>query len=338
MPIQNPTVVFTAPQQVQLKNQPLNAPADNQLLVRTHCTLISIGTELTILNGNFPPGSKWETYGQYHFTAGYNNIGTVIEIGKDVSPDWQGKKVATYGPHAAYFTCRPENTRQLHREVSDTEAVFFTLAEIAMNGVRRGQVQWGESTVIYGLGLVGQLTARFCHLAGAAQVLGVDIAPSRRALMPHWPRSRTIDPLNEDLQELVKRSTHGRMADVVFEATGNPEAIPHEFDALKRQGRMVLLSSPKGPTTSFDFHDLCNSPSYTIIGAHNMSHPPIDTPYNQWTQKRHAELFFDWLADGQIQMAPLISHQAPYTDAPELYAMLLEDRSQAMGVILTWEE
>lgn len=127
------------------------------------------------------------------------------------------------------------------------------------------------------------------------------------------------------------------MADVVFEVTGNPDIIPKEFEALRPQGRMVLLSSPTGPTASFDFHDLCNSPSYSIIGAHNGSHPDNATPYNQWTQHRHAELFFDYLADGELELAPLISHRAPYAKAPELYAMLLEDRSRAMGVILEWD-
>jgi threonine dehydrogenase-like Zn-dependent dehydrogenase len=52
--------------------------------------------------------------------------------------------------------------------------------------------------------------------------------------------------------------------------------------------------------------------------------------------QRDAELFFDWLASGAMDMSPLISHRASYQDAPKLYQMLLEDRSKAMGVILNW--
>ncbi|MBI4530470.1 MAG: hypothetical protein HY709_03010 [Candidatus Latescibacteria bacterium] len=53
---------------------------------------------------------------------------------------------------------------------------------------------------------------------------------------------------------------------------------------------------------------------------------------------RHAELFFDLIADGELLIEPLISHRERYAEAPRLYEMLLQDRSQAMGVILEWAD
>jgi len=306
------------------------------MLVQTHRTLISTGTELTILSGEFPPGSRWADYGKFPFVPGYDHIGVVVEAGPNVDPSWLGRKVASYASHAAYVTLRPESVRPVRADISDEEASFFTLAEIVMNGVRRGAVCWGEAVVVYGLGLLGQLTARFCHLAGARPVIGVDVSEKRLGLLPQAPGMRGVNPASENLVDIVRELTNKRMADVVFEVTGNPDLIPQEFEALKRQGRLVVLSSPRGPTMSFDFHDLCNSPSYTIIGAHNSSHPAVETPYHPWTQKRHAELFFNLVADGELDVKSLISHRASYTEAPRLYQMLLEDRTQAMGVILEW--
>ena len=121
----------------------------------------------------------------------------------------------------------------------------------------------------------------------------------------------------------------------MFEVTGNPDAITGELEALREQGRFVVLSSPRGET-AFDFHDHCNAPSYTIVGAHNSSHPPVATPDNPWTQHRHAELFFEYVADGTFAVDSLVSHTEPSDRAPELYADLLADRSGAMGVVFEW--
>lgn len=335
--MRNPTVVFTAPRQVAVEDRPLPVPAAGEVLIQTHRTLISTGTELTILNGTFPPKSRWADYGRFPFVPGYDHIGVVVEVGPEVDRAWLGLKVASYASHAAYVLGRPASLRQIHREIPDEEATFFTLAEIAMNGVRRGQVTWGETVAVYGLGLLGQLVARLCHLAGAGLVIGVDLAPGRLALFPRLPRMAALNPAEGDLVAKVQALTRGRLADVVLELTGNPEAIPGEFALLKGQGRMVLLSSPRGPTPLFDFHDLCNSPSYTIIGAHNSFHPAHETPHHPWTQQRHAELFFDLVAEGELEVAPLISHRLPCTEAPRIYAALLADRSQAMGVVLEWE-
>ena len=142
-------------------------------------------------------------------------------------------------------------------------------------------------------------------------------------------------PLPRTCKSVVEKLTRGRMADVVFEVTGVADLIPKQFETLHKQGRYVVLSSPRGKTT-FDFHDLCNAPSYTIIGAHNMSHPPHATLDYPWTMHRHAELFFDLVADGALAIDPLISHREHYTEAPQLYDMLLRDRSAAMGVVLDW--
>lgn len=335
--MKNLAVVFTAPKQVVLEERPMPIIGDDDMLVETILTLISIGTELTILNAESPKGSVWDRIARFPLTPGYNNIGKVVDVGKNVDRNWIGRKVAGYMNHASYVIARPEWVRIVNRDIPDEQAVFFTLAEIVMNGVRRGEVTWGESAVVYGLGLLGQLAVRFCHFAGARPVIGIDVSDNRIGMLPKTNGVKAINPKNADEAKMVYEWTNSRMADVVFEVTGNPDIIPKEFSVLKRQGRLVILSSPRGTTKDFDFHDLCNSPSYTIIGAHNSSHPQFETPYNQWTQKRHAELFFNMIADGDIDVSQLISHKVKCEDAPKMYQMLLEDRTQAMGVILEWK-
>ncbi|WP_224271001.1 zinc-dependent alcohol dehydrogenase [Haloprofundus salinisoli] len=331
----NPIVVFSEPGVVTIETQDVPEPNPDEVLIETRRTLVSTGTELTILGGEFPPGSKWAGHVEYPFVPGYNNIGEVIAVGEDVETIDVGQRVATYSSHAAYVVADAEDCRPVPDGVGDVEASFFTIAEIVMNGVRRGRLTWGETTVVYGLGLLGQLAVRCGHVAGARPVVGIDIAASRLSYLPEVSSIDGINPTDEDTASALKRAANGRLADVVFEVTGNQNIITDEFEVLRDQGRFVVLSSPRGETT-LDLHDHCNGPSYEIIGAHNSSHPSVATPNNPWTQQRHCELFFDLLLDGSLSVEGLVSHEHSYEDAPALYNRLLNDRTDAMGVLLEW--
>lgn len=330
----NDTVVFQGPKEVAIESRETPSPGPNQVLVETERTLISTGTELTLLSGDVDEGSNWDEFIDYPFVPGYNNVGTVVEAGDEVAAIEPGQRVATLSDHTAYAVADAADCRPVPDELSADEAVFFTIAEIVSNGIRRSDLTWGETSVVYGLGLLGQLAARICNVAGAGRVVGVDLAASRLEYLPDGSRVVGVDPSDRDLESVLEETTGG-LADVVFEVTGNPDVIPTELEVLREQGRFVVLSSPKGKTT-FDFHDLCNAPSYRIIGAHNSSHPQTATPENPWTKQRHCALFFQYLLDGEFEVESLISHRRHYSDAPELYEMLLQDRSDAMGVVLEW--
>jgi len=331
----NATIVFVRPGDVAIEHGAVPHPDRGSALIKTRKTLISTGTELTILSGRFPRDSAWSRYGRFPFIPGYNNVGEVVEAGEDVDREWVGRRVASYGHHALFVTEELGSLRLIEPGISDEDAVFFTIAEIVMNGVRRGGVRFGESVVIYGAGLLGQLAARICRLCGARPVFVVDVADFRLAKLPEDPRIVRVNPRKENVASVVRESTKKRMADVVFEVTGDQALIPDEFLCLREQGRFVVLSSPRGPT-SFDFHDLCNYPSFTIVGAHNMSHPKISTPDNPWTNQRHAELYFDLVHKGELDVSRLVTHRVPYHEAPRIYQELLKDRSQAMAVVLDW--
>ncbi len=333
----NITVVFPEPRKVVLEEYPIPQIKRGEVLIKTRRTLISTGTELTILSGEFPPNSVWARLSKFPFIPGYSNIGEIVDVGEDVEKRWIGKKVATYrgGYHAQYIVSTPDNCCIVPEGILDDYATFFALARTAMNGVRKGKVWWGEKVAIYGLGILGQLTARFCHIAGARPIVCIDISDKRLKYLPNLPGIAGINPRKKESIGSIKKLTRNSLFDVVFEVTGNPDIISQELEILKPQGRFVVLSSPRGKTL-FDFHDLCNWPSYIIIGAHNSSHPQVETPDDPWTEKRHTELFFDLIANGELDVESLITHRGSYKKAPELYKMLLEDRSQALGVILEW--
>jgi 2-desacetyl-2-hydroxyethyl bacteriochlorophyllide A dehydrogenase len=332
----NPGVVFRAKRRVEIEHSPVPSPASGEVLIRTRVTMVSTGTELTVLEANASgESSVWAGYGRFPFAPGYNNIGVVVAVASPSDAAWTGRRVGSYGPHRRFVTAKVDDLRPVPDELDDEEAVFFTFADIAMQGTRRGRLQWGDVAVVYGAGLIGQMIARFVLFAGCRAVFVVDVSDVRLSLLPTNSRLVRVRPQTQDLRALVAARTAGRMADLVYEATGNSQLIPQEFAALRSGGRLVIASSPAASTT-FNFQDLCAANSYTIIGAHNRSHTPVATRENPWTQKRDSEFFFELQNNGDIDVRPLVTHRVPWSQAVETYHMLLADRSTALGVLLDW--
>jgi 2-desacetyl-2-hydroxyethyl bacteriochlorophyllide A dehydrogenase len=336
--MESPIVVFPQKCIAELQYREIKSPGKGEVLIRNNKSLISIGTEMTAFSGDYPEGSVWEKCFPYPFDAGYAAVGEVIKTGEGVDKNWIGKRVGSIAPHCRYANVKVKDLREIHREeVSDEEAVFYIIAQIVMRGIRMSKVSWGDSAVVFGMGLLGHFAACFCRLSGAKPVIAVDTADFRLDLLPDNNSLIRVNPSRNDLLEQVKLNTRGHLADIVFEVTGNAKLIPEEFKVLHEQGRFVVVSSPK-EKTEFDFHDLCNRPSHTIIGAHNFSHPEVATYENPWTAEHHCEQFFDLVADGDLDVKRIISHRVNYKEAPEMYYKLLEDRSKFMGIIIDWED
>ena len=333
----NPVIVFPKKKSVEIQYREIKQPGFGELLVENSKSLISIGTEMTAFSGDYPPGSVWEKFFPYPFDTGYATVGEVIGIGEGVDKSWLGKRVGTMAPHCRYAVVPAEDARIVHRsEISDEEAVFYIIAQIVMRGIRMSKVGWGDAAVVFGMGLLGHFAACFCRLSGAKPVIAADVSDFRLGLLPADKSLICVNTFKRDLLEKVKEHTRNRMADIVFEVTGNAKLIPDEFKVLHDQGRFVMMSSPRDKT-EFDFHDLCNRASHTIIGAHNFSHPKFATYENPWTMERHCEQFFDLVADGELDVKRMISHRVSYKDAPEIYCRLFKDRSQYMGIVIDWD-
>jgi threonine dehydrogenase-like Zn-dependent dehydrogenase len=240
----------------------------------------------------------------------------VAAVGAGVDAQWVGRRVASATPHAAYAVCSVTDAAVVPDGVSDDDATFTTLAAIAMNGVRRSKLTWGESVAVVGFAL-NRSEGRLKWLPGAPAIHG----------LAGEPRS---------LRTAIRNANGRQLVDVVFEVTGAPEAIAAEATLLREDGRLVILGSPRGAST-FDFHDLCNAPSTVIIGAHNRSHPAAATPDNPWTQGRHAALFLQAVSSGALPVSDLVTHRLRYSAAAAAYALLTDRRSGAMGVVLTWQ-
>lgn len=328
-------LIVLEPGKLELEPYEWAEPGAGQVLLRTDRTLISTGTELTMLLGDFPPGSRWAQLTRYPTPLGYSSVGEVLAVGEGVSTVAPGDRVASWAPHATHGLRSEQQVWRLPAGLDPEPAAFATLAEIVMGGLRRGRVAFGEVVAVVGGGLLGQIAAHFCHVAGARQVLVIDPAAERLPVARALGADHALALTAAEAAAEVERLTAGRMADIVFEVTGSPHAFPGAVKLARRQGRVVLLGSPRGPVT-VDLHDEVHSHSLEIIGAHNSAHPPTESPNAPWTVGRHTELFLEWQATGRVDLRPLITQRYSWREALEAFQMLRTDRSHALGVILDW--
>ncbi|MCS7145873.1 MAG: zinc-binding dehydrogenase [Nitrososphaerota archaeon] len=330
-------VACVNPLDVRVVESELPSVGAGEFLVRASITAISTGTELTLYTGEYPAGSVWQSIAKYPLNLGYCHLGDVVEVGEGVKDLSVGERVVGWKPHSMYAVYGGgDSWVKVPEDVADEEAVVTNLATISINAVRRAKIRLGECVVVYGLGPIGVLAALFSKLSGGFPVIGVDLYERRRRLAERIGAVHfTLDGGDSAVADKVRELNRGRLADVVFEATGSPSAFLAEFQALRRQGRMIILSSPRGPVP-FDFHDLCNWPSHTIIGAHVASHPESETPDNPWTRRRNGELYLDLVKSGTISLKSLVTHRFKWRDAAQAYRLLHQERGTTGIVLLDW--
>ena len=326
-------VVIPKPNSVILEEVEVPEPRDKEVLIRTQFCLISSGTELTAFTGSFPERSRWSEYVKYPFYPGYSNVGIVEKVGEEVENIREGDIVASQAPHSEYVIVREDQVVRVPEGVALEEATFHTIASGVMHSVRLAGVTLGSTVVILGLGLLGQMATQFSRLCGAYPLIGVDLYENRLKLGKESGATHVINSRKEDVYERVKDITEGRMADIVFEVTGNPQVISWGIKLVRTLGRFIVLSSPRGPT-AIDFHDEVNAPSRIIMGTHFSSQPLFETPYYPWTRKRNVELFFRLLLDGIVRVRHLITHVVSLEDVEKAYELLLNKKNETLAVVL----
>ncbi len=327
----NPCVTVVEPGCVELREHELPPLGPRQVLIDGCCSLISSGTDLTLASGDFPPGSVWAAYAGYPCRLGYSHVGVVAEVGAEVGDLPVGQRVLSLSSHARWVVAAREAVFTIPDDVTDEQAAWGILGEIALGGVRRAGLTLGESALVLGLGPVGQLTAQLARLDGARPVIAADLVAARCALAERLGAHRGATDAAAAVRELTDDGV-----DVAFDVTGAPSGVNHAAPLVRRLGRVILLGSPRGPA-SIDLHDHVHSRSLQLIGAHNSAHPRQADPNHPWTVTRDTALFFALVADGEVRVDELLSDRHPWHAAPAVFASLLADRSQTMGVLLDWQ-
>src|SRR5258707_1857675 len=169
-------VIFPEKQKVEVREERPTPPGPEEILCEAQKSLISIGTEMYCLRGEFDPGTNWADWVKYPFRPGYSMAARVVEVGKDVTGIKVGDRITTYGTHQQFLTVPAKDCYVLPEGISDEDATWRSLACTTQLGVRRAQLQLGESVGVVGLGMVGQLVVQYLAVSGARRIVAIETA------------------------------------------------------------------------------------------------------------------------------------------------------------------
>lgn len=344
---------------VQVRELPAPACGDNQVLIRTHFTAISAGTEGATLSKTFPELVRQTLSDPWMRSAvknlvfgaspiitknivwdettlmraiGYSGSGTVLEVGNNVDGFSPGDRVAFAAQGHAEIVAPSQNfTVPVPDNVSLEEASLVTIGGIAMQGVRRAEIQLGESVVVFGLGLVGQITAQLVHAAGG-HVIGIDINPQRLAdLKKLIPACSTVNSQEVDPVQAIHDLTGGYGGDAVLicAASKEPVIANQAMKMCRKQARVVFVGLVKMDLERMPFFrnelDLRFSRAYgpgVMDPAYESGR--VDYPYHyvRWTEQRNLAEVLRLISEKRLNVDHLIAGKFSVDDAQGAYDAL----------------
>ncbi|MEC9303049.1 MAG: bi-domain-containing oxidoreductase [Bacteroidota bacterium] len=282
---------------------------------------------------------------------GYSCAGEVIEVGEEVTAFKVGDKVACAGvgyANHAEIVCVPVNLSvKLHEKANLKDAAYNTLGAIAMQGARQADMRLGETCVIIGLGLLGQLSALILKASGV-KVVGIDV--SERAVdlaNTNKVCDYTFNRNTPGIEEKINTCSGGIGADAVIIAAASSSTDPINFagSIARKKGSVVVLGAVP---TGFDRDpfwyqkelELKMACSYGP-GRYDLNYEEkgIDypAPYVRWTQNRNMQAFQELLATKRIDINYMSTHEFSFDEAPKAFDLVVSKLEPFIGIALKYD-
>ena len=306
------------------------------VVIRNETSIISAGTELARLHGldnNF----------DYPARPGYGSIGIIEELGSGIDDFKVGDRVFYAGLHASAQRFEHGVDHQWSRlfpipdGVDPIDAVVGCMAQIAFTGPHISEVKLGDTVVVYGLGMVGNLAAQLYKLRGA-RVIGVDPASKRCEVAKACGIEECIDVAPTDQHQAIMDLTNGEGADVTVDAVGHSAIVNNAVQACKMFGQVVLLGTPRAPLDGdlTEAFKTIHMNLLTVRGAH-MWTMPLNKQRGVAKDVEWAfATVFEQIRSGALQVRPLISHIIKPDAVPAAYVGLKETPNEYTGAVIDW--
>jgi 2-desacetyl-2-hydroxyethyl bacteriochlorophyllide A dehydrogenase len=339
------TLYFTAPGQVEIREEFLPDPGAHDVLVETLCSAISAGTEMLIFQGRFPRDLESDTAisnlrgsFKYPLAYGYANAGIVRKTGKEVDDSWQGRLVFSFQPHTSHYVCPTDSLIPIPSTLAPETACFLPNMETAVNLVQDGAPVLGERVLVLGQGVVGLFTTALLSEFPLEALVIVDRFDLRCQMgMAECEKSKAsscalINPGTADFQEQVLSSLK-QGADLAFELSGNPSALNDAIKLTRFSGRVVIGSWYGEKPAEIDLGSTFHRSRIKLISSQVSTVSPELS--GRWDKQRRFDVA--WKSLGRIQPEKWITHRFAIDRAADAYHLLEEYPQEALQVILEYK-
>jgi L-iditol 2-dehydrogenase len=222
------------------------------------------------------------------------------------------------GAFAEYVTVPERILYRLPDRLSFSDAAMLEAVSVAIHAVRVAEVADGESALVIGAGMIGLLILQAARAAGCSRIFVADVDATRLELARSLGADAVINSSEESLTSRIEELTSGRGVDVVFEAVGRPETVAAAIDCTRKGGTVALVGNIS-PEVSIPLQKVVTR-QIRLQGSCASA--------GEYPQA------MDWMADGKIKVAPLITAVAPLEDGPSWFARLYAREPNLMKVVL----
>ncbi len=281
---------------------------------------------------------------------GYSSAGVVLEVGEGIEEFKIGERVSCarggFASHAEIVFVPKNLCAKIPDNVDFESAAFATLGAIPLHAIRLCELGLGENIAIIGLGLLGQLAVQLAKASGY-RVLGIDTDADKVSLAQKLGADDGTVIDKKDALSKARSFSKGYGFDAVLILASSTSNQPLEIatEICREKGRIIAPGMVKldVPREAFYHKELSlivsrawgpgfDDAAYELQG--------IDYPlgYIRWTERRNMEQFLELVAEGKVQLAPLITHRFKIDEADRAYKAMTEDASgKYIGVLLCYD-
>jgi L-iditol 2-dehydrogenase len=223
-----------------------------------------------------------------------------------------------HGCFAEFVTIPERIAYRLPDGLAFEQAAMIEAVSIALHAIGRAPPNRGDTIVVIGAGMIGQLIVQALRTTECGKIIAVDLDDRRLAQARQFGADDVINAGTPDLLKQIQDFTSGRRADAAYEVVGAPESFATVVSSVRKGGTITLVGNV-APKVELALQTVVTR-ELTLFGscASSGEYPAC----------------LDLLRRGRINVKPLISAVAPLAEGPAWFERLYDREPGLMKVIL----
>jgi L-iditol 2-dehydrogenase len=223
------------------------------------------------------------------------------------------------GAFAEYVLVPARIVFRLPDDLSFADAAMLEAVSVALHAVALSKITLGDTALVLGSGMIGLLTLQALRVAGCSRVFIADVDGSRLKLAEKIGATGTLQASGAELISEVMRLTGGVGVDVAVEAVGIDPTVRSAVECARKGGTVSLVGNITAEVTLLLQKVVTRQLRLQGCCASAGEYPEA----------------IRLVANGTIQVSPLITAIAPLEDGPEWFERLYRREPNLMKVVLT---
>ena len=308
-----------------------------QVVVKRAFTSVSGGTERANLMGDKNTAPDTVVGSLFPKILGYNCAGEVVKVGSQVQSVKVGDRVVVYwSKHRNYNVANESQVVKIENDnISYQDAAISFISSFPLAAIRKVNLEIGESMLVMGLGILGQLGVKLARIAGACPIIACDPIAERREEALKNGADYAFNPFDKDFVQQVKAVSNGGVK-TALEITGVGAGLDETLDCMAKFGRVALLGCTRDSNFSIDYYHKVHGPGITLVGAHTNARASIESSHGNYTHNDDIKAVLRLCANGRLTLKDIIKETHNPSECGEVYRRLADDRNFPIGVQFDW--